>query len=352
MQDSQFGSSESDDKSVAPDSFTTPSEDVDMCRDVRCRSGQLCVQRQPGLAACIPFQFAHLQHHRPFTPFSTSNGKKLFASSKLASRNAIGDHSSTTFTPTTASSTPAPASSTSTEKNIMNRYLSYVYDNLPTPTEVDSSAGHKCDECEDGQGHFNFFCGSDGRSYSSLCSLERHNCIAQQSVSVLCHGLCPCVQDYQQKEKQERIETRARKFSQTLQRDHLKKKQSNSSAIKLPAKAKFIDSNSIDCNQLQLIDVGERLYDWLGLIYAQHQRQLSLNHEADNASTVKQYGLSTCGQRLDWMFSHLDGGGNGDGRLSVSELYDAQQKQRERCLRPFVNSCDLNQDDHLDQKEW
>lgn len=37
-----------------------------------------------------------------------------------------------------------------------------------------------------------FMCGSDNRTYSSLCRLEYHNCIHGSLVKVNCKGFCPC----------------------------------------------------------------------------------------------------------------------------------------------------------------
>lgn len=37
-----------------------------------------------------------------------------------------------------------------------------------------------------------FLCGSDNRTYSSLCRLDYHNCIHHTSVKVSCKGFCPC----------------------------------------------------------------------------------------------------------------------------------------------------------------
>ncbi|ROT83493.1 Testican-3 protein [Penaeus vannamei] len=37
-----------------------------------------------------------------------------------------------------------------------------------------------------------FLCGSDNRTYSSLCRLHYHNCIHEANVHVACKGFCPC----------------------------------------------------------------------------------------------------------------------------------------------------------------
>ena len=37
-----------------------------------------------------------------------------------------------------------------------------------------------------------FLCGSDNRTYSSLCRMDYHNCIHGSSIKVSCKGFCPC----------------------------------------------------------------------------------------------------------------------------------------------------------------
>lgn len=37
-----------------------------------------------------------------------------------------------------------------------------------------------------------FLCGSDNRTYSSLCRLDYHNCLHRSHVKITCKGFCPC----------------------------------------------------------------------------------------------------------------------------------------------------------------
>lgn len=37
-----------------------------------------------------------------------------------------------------------------------------------------------------------FLCGSDNRTYSSLCRLDYHNCLHTTNIKVNCKGFCPC----------------------------------------------------------------------------------------------------------------------------------------------------------------
>jgi sparc/osteonectin, cwcv and kazal-like domains proteoglycan (testican) len=51
-----------------------------------------------------------------------------------------------------------------------------------------------------------------------------------------------------------------------------------------------------------------------------------------------------------WMFGHLDL--NSDGQLSAQELYDLEHDQNERCIKPFLDTCDLDQDNSINPREW
>lgn len=37
-----------------------------------------------------------------------------------------------------------------------------------------------------------FLCGSDNKTYSSLCRLDYHNCLHETKIKVSCEGFCPC----------------------------------------------------------------------------------------------------------------------------------------------------------------
>ena len=50
------------------------------------------------------------------------------------------------------------------------------------------------------------------------------------------------------------------------------------------------------------------------------------------------------------MFGHLDL--NNDGLLSAQELYDLEHDQNERCIKPFIDACSMDQDSMLSPREW
>lgn len=59
---------------------------------------------------------------------------------------------------------------------------------------------------------------------------------------------------------------------------------------------------------------------------------------------------AACKLEAKWMFGHLDL--NNDGLLTNSELYDLEHDQNERCIKPFIDTCDLDNNSVLSPREW
>lgn len=117
---------------------------------------------------------------------------------------------------------------------------------------------------------------------------------------------------------------------------------------KLPKSANNVaryPTKSIECKPQQLTAIGNRLLDWFSVIMAdskkrrQHQQQKNKVHFP-----------AACKLEARWMFGHLDL--NNDGELSAQELYDLEHDQNERCIKPFIDTCDLDQDNTIDPREW
>lgn len=55
------------------------------------------------------------------------------------------------------------------------------------------AGGGRCVGCG-ARGRADFLCGSDNRTYSSLCRLDLHNCVRRplRPVRLVCRGFCPC----------------------------------------------------------------------------------------------------------------------------------------------------------------
>lgn len=59
---------------------------------------------------------------------------------------------------------------------------------------------------------------------------------------------------------------------------------------------------------------------------------------------------AACKNEAKWMFGHLDI--NNDGFLSNTELFDLEHDQNERCIKPFIEDCNLDNNDTLSPREW
>nr|XP_040221054.2 proteoglycan Cow isoform X1 [Anopheles coluzzii]XP_040221056.2 proteoglycan Cow isoform X1 [Anopheles coluzzii]XP_049461664.1 proteoglycan Cow isoform X1 [Anopheles coluzzii] len=120
----------------------------------------------------------------------------------------------------------------------------------------------------------------------------------------------------------------------------------NSKPSKLSgSSARYPGMKSSECKPQQLTAIGNRLLDWFSVIMAdskkrrQHQQQKNKVHFP-----------AACKLEARWMFGHLDL--NNDGELSTQELYDLEHDQNERCIKPFIDTCDLDQDNTIDPREW
>ncbi|XP_058813737.1 proteoglycan Cow [Topomyia yanbarensis] len=129
-----------------------------------------------------------------------------------------------------------------------------------------------------------------------------------------------------------------RGYNEVLDKPVSKSPKSTNNAARYPTK-------SIECKPQQLTAIGNRLLDWFSVIMAdskkrrQHQQQKNKVHFP-----------AACKLEARWMFGHLDL--NNDGELSSQELYDLEHDQNERCIKPFIDTCDLDQDNTIDPREW
>ncbi|CAA3033294.1 proteoglycan Cow, partial [Olea europaea subsp. europaea] len=88
------------------------------------------------------------------------------------------------------------------------------------------------------------------------------------------------------------------------------------------------------CSPTALQAMGDRLLDWFSVIMADAKKR----HTKNKGKTAR-FPLG-CRTEIRWMFQHLDL--NSDAQLSLQELYDLEHDQNERCIKPFLDSCDIN----------
>ncbi|KAI8424511.1 hypothetical protein MSG28_002974 [Choristoneura fumiferana] len=202
-----------------------------------------------------------------------------------------------------------------------------------------------------------FLCGSDNRTYSSLCRLDLHNCVRRPAppVSLACRGFCPCAAPA----PPARVRSRPRARAHSEHRDHDARDEHDSitDEPKTVRKLKIIQAqlmfqewrrrgrrrnrrpsairdNAIPARRrpaegegCALDKMADRLLDWFSVLMGDA-----------GASPPDRRGFPRdCKPETRWMFAHLDT--DNDDLLSSAELYALRHDDRERCLRPFLASC-------------
>ncbi|XP_055373810.1 proteoglycan Cow [Condylostylus longicornis] len=246
-----------------------------------------------------------------------------------------------------------------------------------------------------------FLCGTDNRTYSSLCRLDYHNCIHSTSIRIACKGFCPCKDNMKLQRlnaKQNNVKHNKKlvmreqnnelkdmkyeddnnqqlnhidsqitftpeeikydnkhykylkynSFKKDMQEDKHKSRGYNEvidkKSNKIPNTNSRYPSKSIECKPQQLTAIGNRLLDWFSVIMADSKKR------RQHSQKSKAHFPPACKAEAKWMFGHLDL--NNDGYLSLQELYDLEHDQNERCIKPFIDTCDLDKDNTINTREW
>ncbi|XP_060524602.1 proteoglycan Cow [Cylas formicarius] len=243
-----------------------------------------------------------------------------------------------------------------------------------------------------------FLCGSDNRTYSSLCRLDYHNCIHHTSVKVTCKGFCPCKENepkaWKKQRQSERLSNFINKYKATLDKDRPEAAASKADDYSfVPQDIKYdnkhykymkytkynkdaynilyaedkertrgyndVTDNKIydsagpsdpalpvakQCSPVALQAMGNRLLDWFSVVMVDSSKR----HRIRTKSKAR--FPSSCKVEVRWMFQHLDS--SGDSKLSLEELYDLEHDQSEVCLKPFLQRCDADADSSVTPSEW
>jgi len=95
------------------------------------------------------------------------------------------------------------------------------------------------------------------------------------------------------------------------------------------------------CSEQQLVAIESRLVQWFSDIHAQQPGERNL--------PLHKHKIS-CREDVGWFFTQLDGDNN--GKLSVDELNSLDHDPYEKCIKPFLDRCDINADDLVSVNEW
>lgn len=256
-----------------------------------------------------------------------------------------------------------------------------------------------------------FLCGSDNRTYSSLCRLDFHNCIHHTVIKVGCKGFCPCKDNENKlRKKQQRQSDRLSNFINKYKAT-LDKGGDGASSINGVRPEKPSAKNDVYSFVPQDIKYDNKHYKYIkytkynkdnnNYVYADDkERMRGYNEVTDNKGIYsnsitgadpalpiakqcsptalqamgnrlldwfsvvmadsskrrrprnksKVHFPTTCKGEVRWMFQHLDM--NADSKLSLQELYDLEHDQSEVCLKPFLQQCDVDRDVIVTPIEW
>ncbi|XP_075971942.1 proteoglycan Cow [Anticarsia gemmatalis] len=190
----------------------------------------------------------------------------------------------------------------------------------------DADEAARCVGCP-ARARASFLCGSDNRTYSSLCRLDLHNCVRRgaRPVRLACRGFCPCARRPHRRARPAH-RARARARPDDYDTDWRRRKPDSSHNEVLPERQsrRRLAQGAEGC---ALDKMANRLLDWFSV----------LMDEAGATAPPADGFPSDCKPEVRWMFAHLDT--DGDGYLSAANLYSLRHDERERCLRPFLSSC-------------
>ncbi|XP_049947819.1 proteoglycan Cow [Schistocerca serialis cubense] len=333
----------------------------DLCRPLNCKKKELCLLEDAFTAVCVSKKELH------------KNGDVVVSRTRA----------------------PPPVSSEDSEDDVF-----YDSDDEPEDDEDGAESIARCNPCPVVKP--TFLCGTDNRTYSSLCRLDYHNCIHHTSIRVSCKGFCPCKESdihIRKKQRQtERLNNLMNKFKMTAEKEKKQVQQQQQQRLPqdkytftpedfkyenkhykyikytkynkdsytatnppysedkerqrgynevLDTKPMLIPSHTSswnkECPPSALQAMGNRLLDWFSVVMTETKRRRSHNRS-------KAHFPSSCKTEVRWMFQHLDL--DADDQLSLQELYDLEHDQSERCIKPFLDACDSDRDIFVSPREW
>jgi len=218
------------------------------------------------------------------------------------------------------------------------------------------SSKKKCTQCPKLDKMDDIYCASNNRSYSSLCELVQFNCVHNTDFYPMCQDDCPCSKktNVNKKLKLDYLWKYVNKNFQ-LAKSHLKedeekrepKRKLNNNQIK--AKKQLNQKKAPVCSARELNEMGQRLFNWFSVIL---KNQLTNENERSTKilNKIRASLVENCDENVNFVFMNLDV--NKDLKLSSDELYHLEHDQSEKCLKLYVDSCDLNDDQVLNNEEW
>lgn len=199
--------------------------------------------------------------------------------------------------------------------------------------------------------HTTEICGSDGKTYESICQLNLTNCLNKSNIKISCENSCPCKEKKFPKfkgnklyllKKQRYYKDLEPKFSKQFQK-HKTEPIENSELNEVYVERKYQNDNCKNVDAMK--SMGIRLLEWFTVLMNDPLNSVRLKHIRINHQFPKY-----CKHEVKWMFDYLDS--NSNGLLEPTELRDLENYPFETCLKPFLLSCDFNVDARVSIKEW
>ncbi|XP_049870173.1 proteoglycan Cow [Pectinophora gossypiella] len=198
-------------------------------------------------------------------------------------------------------------------------------DDLDVPDAGNENRVDRCVGCG-GAARGAFLCGSDNRTYSSLCRLDLHNCVRRPAapVTMACRGFCPCPAS---RHKQDRALKPGKHLYDDYDEDLDKSRNEVWPHPRRGSRRRGSKQSKDPAAGCALDRLADRLLDWFSV----------LMDDAHDTPPPRQGFPRDCKPEVRWMFNHLDT--DGDGLLSPHNLYALRHDEREQCLRPFLSGC-------------
>lgn len=224
--------------------------------------------------------------------------------------------------------------------------------NVAVCVEKSRKSSKKCIECSKMDTN-DMYCASNNVSYSSFCELIKFNCEQSTDFYPLCQDSCPCdkkmnlnkklkldyLWKYFNKNKGANLNIKTNKYAKEYI-DH---------QMKINQKASSTQKKSFKCLNKELNEIGQRLFNWFGVILKNQLRNEKIR-STRILNKIRSSLVRDCDEEVNFIFLSLDK--NQDLQLSFDELYHLEHDQREKCLKSYIDSCDTNGDQLLNNNEW
>lgn len=360
----------------------------DLCHPLNCKKKELCLLEDAFTAVCVSKKELH------------KNGDVVIPKSKFLAEEEAKRKAAVA----------AAAAADSHEDDDGDDDVFYDSEDDQDDDDDSSDPVSRCNPCPVVKP--TFLCGTDNRTYSSLCRLDYHNCIHHTVIRVGCKGFCPCKDGelhMRKKQRQsERLNSLMNKYKLTAEKEKKQQQQqqqqlgknNSNKPIRVPQdKYTFTPEDFKYENKhykyIKYTKYNKDLYAATNPPYSDDKdRQRgynevldtkpSINHLSSNSwnkecspsalqamgnrlldwfSVVmaeakrrrthnkgKAHFPGSCKSEVRWMFQHLDL--DADDQLSLQELYDLEHDQSEKCIKPFLDACDADHDIFVSPHEW